>query len=188
MQVPLDISFQNCEPSEAIRSEVERHAARLEKFSDRITSCNVTIVAPQSRHQKGGLFKIDIRVAMPSHQDVIANKTHGDASVHEHFAVAIKDAFDAAQRQIEDAVRKTRGDVKPHAVEDHGHVTKFLAGEDCGFIETADGREVYFHRNSVLEGGFDRLKVGSEVRFVEEIGEKGPQASTVRVIGKHHLE
>lgn len=188
MQVPLDISFQNCEPSEAVRFEVERQAARLEKFNDRITSCNVTVIAPQSRHQKGGLFKIDIRVAMPSHKDIIVTNTHGDASAHEHFAVAIKDAFGAAQRQVEDAVRKMRGDVKPHEVEDHGHITKFLAGENYGFIETADGREVYFHRNSVLDDAFDRLTVGSEVRFVEEIGEKGLQASTVRLIGKHHLE
>jgi cold shock CspA family protein/ribosome-associated translation inhibitor RaiA len=188
MQTPIDISFQNSEPSEEIRAEVERHAEHLEKFHDRITSCNVTVIAPQSRHQKGGLFKIDIRVAMPSHKDIIVTRTHGDAPEHERFAVAIKDAFSAAQRQVEDAVREMRGQIKPHAEEDHGHVAKFLAGENCGFIETADGREVYFHRNSVLDDAFDRLTVGSEVRFVEEMGEKGPQASTVRLIGKHHLQ
>lgn len=187
MQVPLDISFQNSEPSEAIRAEVEKHATRLERFSDRITSCNVTVVAPQTRHRKGDLFKIDIRIAMPGHKDVIVTKTHGDAPEHEHFAVAIKDAFGAAQRQIEDAVREMRGQVKPHEAEDHGRVTKFIAGEDCGFIETADGREIYFHRNSVLDDAFNALSVGSEVRFVEEMGDKGPQASTVRAIGKHHL-
>ena len=65
-------------------------------------------------------------------------------------------------------------------------MTKFLAGEDCGFIETADGREIYFHRNAVLDGAFDRLSVGSEVRFIEEQGDKGAQASTVRLVGKHH--
>lgn len=188
MQTPLDISFQNSEPSEAIRSEVERQAKRLEKFHDRITSCNVTVIAPQSRHRKGDLFKIDIRIAMPLQTDIIVTKTHEDAAEHEHFAVAIKDAFSAAQRQIEDAVRKMRGDVKPHEQEDHGHVAKFLAGEDHGFIETADGREIYFHRNSVLDDAFDRLRVGSEVRFVEEIGDKGAQASTVRLVGKHHLQ
>ncbi|MGO9847760.1 MAG: cold-shock protein [Methylocella sp.] len=66
-------------------------------------------------------------------------------------------------------------------------MSKFVAGDDYGFIETSDGREVYFHRNSVLDNAFDRLTVGSEVRFVEEIGQKGPQASTVRLVGKHHL-
>lgn len=58
-------------------------------------------------------------------------------------------------------------------------MAKFLAGGDYGFSETADGRQIYFHRNSVLDWDFNRLTVGSEVRFTEEIGEKGPQASTV---------
>src|SRR5664279_2805496 len=172
MQLPLDITFENSEPSEAIRSEVEKQAKRLEKFSDRVTSCHVAVIAPQTRHRKGGLFKIDIRVAMPEHKDIIVTKTHGDAPEHAHVAIAIKDAFAAAQRQIEDAVREMRGQVKPHEAEYHGRVTKFIAGEDCGFIETADAREVYFHRNSVLDGTFDALRVGSEVRFVEEMGDK----------------
>jgi cold shock CspA family protein/ribosome-associated translation inhibitor RaiA len=188
MQVPLDISFQNCEPSEAIRSEIERHASRLEKFHDHITACHVAVTAPSTRHHEGNLFSIRIRVAMPQHKDIVVTKTHGDMPQHEHIKVAIKDAFALAQRQIEDAARDMRGQVKQHEPQQaRGRVARFLAGEDCGFIETADGREIYFHRNSVLEGAFDRLTVGSEVRFVEEMGEKGPQASTVHLIGKHHL-
>ena len=103
MQVPLDITFQNSEPSETIRSEVERQAKRLEKFHDRITSCHVTVVAPTMRRRKGELFAINIRVAIPHHKDILDSKTHGDAPEHEHVMVAIKDAFAAAQRQIEDA-------------------------------------------------------------------------------------
>ncbi len=80
-----------------------------------------------------------------------------------------------------------RGGRSWHPVESHGRVAKFLGGGDCGFIETPDGREIYFHRNAVLNGAFDRLTVGSEVRFVEDEGVKGPQASTVRLVGKHHL-
>src|ERR1700732_2289280 len=53
MQVPLDITFQNSEPSETIRSEVERQAKRLEKFHDRITSCHVTVIAPTMQHRIG---------------------------------------------------------------------------------------------------------------------------------------
>src|SRR5262245_57611564 len=93
MQVPLKISFENSEPSESIRSEIERHAKRLEKFHDRITSCKVAVIAPQSRHRKGDLFKIDIRIAMPEHKDVLVTKTHSDVPAHEHVTVAIKDAF-----------------------------------------------------------------------------------------------
>ena len=109
MQVPLDITFRNSEPSEAIRSEVEKQAKRLEKFHDRITSCHVTVIAPTMKRRHGDLFKIDIRVAMPQHTDVLVSKAHGDAPEHEHVMVAIKDAFAAAQRQIEDAAREKRG-------------------------------------------------------------------------------
>jgi ribosome-associated translation inhibitor RaiA len=101
MQVPLEITFQNSEPSETIRSEVERQAKRLEKFYDRITSCHVTIVAPTMRRRKGELFAINIRVAIPQHKDILVSKTHGDAPEHEHVMVAIKDAFAVAQRQIQ---------------------------------------------------------------------------------------
>ena len=74
----------------------------------------MTVVVPHTRHRNGDLFKIDIRIAMPDHKDVIVSKTHGDAPEHQHVLVAIKDAFAAAQRQVEDCVREMRGQVKPH--------------------------------------------------------------------------
>jgi cold shock CspA family protein len=58
---------------------------------------------------------------------------------------------------------------------------------EFGFLRTSDGREIYFHRNSVLDGGFDKLRPGTAVTFVEEQGEQGPQASTVHVTGKHAM-
>jgi ribosome-associated translation inhibitor RaiA len=109
MQVPLDITFKNSDPSEAIRSEIEKQASRLEKFHDRITSCHVTVTSPSTRHRHGDLFSIDIRIAMPQHKDILVTKTHGGAPEHEHASVAIKDAFAVAQRQIEDAAREMRG-------------------------------------------------------------------------------
>ena len=187
MQTPVDIAFRRCEPSEEIRSEIAAQVQRLEKISDRITSCRIVVNGPQTRHRQGDLFHIELRIALPKHKDVVVDRWHGEAGEREHPRVAIREAFDAAARQVENAMRDLRGEVKEHPVESHGRVKRFLAGKDCGFIEMADGREVYFHRNAVLNGAFDRLAVGSEVRFVEEEGEKGAQASTVRLIGKHHL-
>lgn len=186
MQTPPEIAFNHFEPSDDVRAEVARQVARLEKFSDAITSCHVAVSKP-ARRQHGDLFHVAVRVAMPGHKEVVVDRPHGDAPEHEHAVVALRDAFDAAIRQIEDAVRDLRGDVKQHAEPAHGRVARFLAGEDCGFIETPDGREIYFHRNAVVEGDFDKLETGAEVRFIEEPGEKGAQASTVRIIGKHHI-
>ena len=103
---------------------------------------------------------------------------------HEDVFVALRDAFDAAQRQREDYARRQRGDLKAHEGPPSGRVSKLFPDEGYGFIETAEAVEVYFHKNSVLDDAFGRLKVGSDVEFVEEQGEKGPQASTVRVIDK----
>ena len=187
MQTPVEIAFRHCEPSEEIRAEIAAQMERLEQFSPRIASCRVVVSGPKTRHKRGTLFHIQLRVAMPERKDVIVDQRQGDAGEREHALAAIREAFAAAARQIEDVARDMRGQVKTHVAESRGRVASILAGDDCGFIETADGREIYFHRNAVLNGGFARLSVGSEVRFVEEDGEKGAQASTVRLVGKHHL-
>ena len=164
MQVPLEISFRNCQPSEEVRKEIEEEVQRLEKFFDRITAIAVTVTAPSLLHHRHGQpFEIHIRISLPEHKDVIVSKTHGDVHQHEHISVAIKDAFAAAQRQVEDAVRKMRGIVKHDVALDRGRVASLIAGEDYGFIQTDDGREIYFHRDSVLNEAFDRLSVGAEV-------------------------
>src|ERR1700674_1878961 len=113
MQVRLDITFHNSEPSDAIRSEVEKQAKRLEKFHDRITSCHVTVIAPTMKRRHGDLFKIDICDALPNHKEILVSKAQCEAPEHEHVMVAIKDAFAAAQPQIKDAAREMRGQVKP---------------------------------------------------------------------------
>ncbi|MFZ0557873.1 MAG: HPF/RaiA family ribosome-associated protein [Methylovirgula sp.] len=108
MQVPLEIAFRHCQPSESIKAEIESEARRLEKFFDRITSCRATVIAPNRRH---GAYKIDIYIAMPGHKDIVV-QTRDDVEEHQYVSVAIRGAFDAAQRQIEDAVREMRGDVR----------------------------------------------------------------------------
>jgi len=183
MQTPVEIAFRHYQPSEQVRTEIAAQTRRLEKVSPNITSCHVVVTGPEGRRRNGGQFQVELRIALPSRKDVIVDKRHGDAPEHEHALVAIRQAFDAAKRQLEDTERELRGDVKAHAPEDRGRVTKLIAGGDYGFIETADGREVYLHRNAVLDGAFDRLAVGDEVRFVEGEGIKGPQASSVRLVG-----
>lgn len=182
MQEPTEIAFRHYEPSDEVRAEIDRQVKRLEKFGPRITSCNVVVDGPGTRHREGAQFKVALRIAASERKEIVVSKTHGAAHEREHPLVAIREAFDEAIRQIEDAARQMRGDVKEHAPpESHGRVKKFLAGEGSGFIETPDGRQIYFHRNAVLDGAFDRMVVGSEVRFVEEDGENGPQARIVRL-------
>jgi cold shock CspA family protein len=67
-------------------------------------------------------------------------------------------------------------------------VVRIDPAEEFGFLESGDGQEIYFHRNSVIDQGFARLHVGSRVTYTEEMGEKGAQASTVRLSGKHSMK
>jgi cold shock CspA family protein len=92
-------------------------------------------------------------------------------------------------RKLEDFVRRRRADTKVHDVPLHGRIARLYAYEGYGFIDTAEGIEVYFHRNAVVGGNFDELEVGTEVRFAmpPAEGDKGPQASTVQALGRHHL-
>jgi cold shock CspA family protein len=100
----------------------------------------------------------------------------------EDLEIAIRDAFDAARRKLEDFARRQRGTVKHHEELPHAHISALFPDKGYGFLTTLDNREIYFHEHSVLNYDFKHLKVGMKVRFVEEQGVKGPQASTVTVI------
>jgi cold shock CspA family protein/ribosome-associated translation inhibitor RaiA len=183
MQTPAEITFKNFEPSAHVRERVAREAARLDQFHGRVTGCKVVVERLTSRRRKGDLYQARIHVSMPGGRDVAVTRRQDDAHAHEDVLVAVRDAFDAAQRQIEDAARTLRGDVKSHEPAPAGRIVRFLADESGGFIETDDGREIYFHRNSVVDGSFDRLRIDDRVRFHEEPGADGPQASTVTPAG-----
>ena len=122
---------------------------------------------------------------MPGAELVVKRELSGSLSGGD-LLVVIQDAFDEMHRQIEDFVKRRRGFVKTHDGPARARVARLFLNEGYGFLETGEGREVFFHQNSVRDGEFKHLKVGTEVSFVEELGEKGAQASTVRVVGRHN--
>lgn len=183
MQIPLQVSFRDMEPSQAVETKIRERAVKLERYYDRIMSCRVVVEAPHRRHHHGKLYHVRVDLTVPNGELVVSREPEERHS-HEDVYVAIRDAFDAAQRRLADYARRQRGDIKVHGEPVVSRVSKLFPEEGYGFIETTDGREVYFHRHSVLNGSFARMEVGDEVQFAEEQGEKGPQASTVRMIGK----
>ena len=186
MQLPLQITFRNLEHSDAIEAKIREKATKLERYADNMTSCRVVVEAPHQHHHKGVIYKVNIDITLPGKEIVVNN--HSDLNhAHEDVYVAMRDAFDAARRQLEDYLRKRRGDVKTHDVPPHGRIAQLFPGEDYGMLETIDNREIYFHRNSVLNGEFDKLEIGTSVHFSEEMGEKGPKASSIYIEGKHHI-
>ena len=188
MQVPLQITFRHMASSDAVTTRIRERAEELERVCDRIMSCRVVVECRHPRRHQGNLFRIRIDLKVPG-REIAVGRDPAAHHAHEDVYVAIRDAFDATRRLLEDYVREARGDVKVHAVPDHGRVARLLPEQNCGFIQSADGNEIYFHRNSVTNGGFDKLAVGDEVRFVAQHSEsaEGSQASTVVPLGKHHL-
>ena len=186
MKLPLQIVFRNMVSSAAVEANVRARVDRLEKHYDKIMSCRVMIEEHHQHHQQGNMFQVRVDLKVPG-RELVVSRASGEHHAHEDVYVAIRDAFDAARRQLEDYAQLRRGDVKTHEVAPHGHIAELHPDEGYGKIETTDGRRVYFHKNSVVDEDFANFEIGTEVRFAEEQGERGPQATTVHLIGKHHL-
>lgn len=181
MEMPVQVTFRNMEHSEAIEADVREKAAKLEEFFDRIIGCRVVVEEPHRSHHRGKLVHVRIELTVPG-RELVVSREPAEHHAHEDAYVAVRDAFRAMKRQIEDHVRLLRGDAKRHATPVPARISRLFAEEGYGFIETADGREVYFHRNALVDRPFDHLKVGDAVRFAEEAGEQGPQACSLHVL------
>ena len=190
MQAPLQISHLRSPPSPRLDALVREKAAELERFYPRITSCHVWLEHPGQHHRrgKGAHFRVRIELTVPGKTLVVSR----DPLAHlpnEDVYLATTEAFHEMRRQLQDFARQRRGDVKTAARLPHARVARLHPEEGFGFLETPEGREIYFHRASVLDDGFDQLFVGTEVRFSEEPGDEGPQASTVQIVdGTGHRE
>lgn len=182
MQKPLRLSWHNVDPSEAIAAHVREEVAHLDRLWDRITGCAVTLEAPSRHHRSSGAqYRVRIELSVPRGKLVVGRDPPKSATHADLYAV-VQAAFREARRQLEEYVRRLDARVKAHAPPALATVARLLPEDGFGFLQTPDGREIYFHANSVLRGGFRRLRVGSVVRFVEEAGDDGPQASTVAAV------
>jgi cold shock CspA family protein len=187
LETPVKIDFQGMDANAAMRKAIVERVDNLEQRFGRITACRVVVIAPTAHHQTGGIYEIHIHLSLPDGREVNVAKTPQNDERHANSAYAINDAFKRARRRLQDQVRRLQGKVKVHEPEPSGAVVRIDADGGFGFIETSDGREIYFHRNSVLNDGFLRLDIGMRVTFAEALGEKGPQATTVRIPGKHGM-
>jgi cold shock CspA family protein/ribosome-associated translation inhibitor RaiA len=182
MQIPLKIAFEDgLDPSDALRARIEREAKKLEQFSSHIIGCRVTVGKLSGRHRQGNLFQVRLQLTLPAGKDIVADRNAAADHTHEDAFVAVRDAFAAARRRLQDRERRMSGQVKVHEPPPEGRVSRIFPEQGYGFIAADDGREIYFHRNAVVNDAFPRLAEGARVRFAETEGDKGPQASTVHV-------
>jgi cold shock CspA family protein len=201
--IPVQVTFRNLAHDEALEQEIRDRVSWLEQFYAGVIRCHVLVEVPHRRRHDGRHFHLRIDVTVPGGPPIVVShepSLHGRSKdfeedthrkedeiqgVHRYATVAIHEAFDIARRRLEDFAREQRGTVKAHEVPAQGEVVELSKADGYGFIQAGEQR-VYFNRASVLDDAFDAVTIGTPVAFVEENGEKGPQASTVRLLGKHH--
>lgn len=183
MQIPLQITFRNMEASEPLESYIRERAAKLDSICENMVGCRVVVEAPPKHQRKGGLFHASIDITLPKETIVINREPDLHKSYHDAHVV-VRDVFDTAQRKLRDFVSRQKGEVKAHEEMAQGKISELYPYEDYGRIVTGSGDDIYFHRNSLINAEFADLVLGDEVRFVEEQGNEGPQATSVRVVGK----
>lgn len=198
MQLTPAITFRGVERTSALENEVMTRLRTLETYYQGIMGCRVLVELVQRHHELGNRYHVRIDLTVPGEEIVVAHEASLRASTRgagakkitrlaepdperKHAGVAIREAFDIARRRLQDYARRQRGTVKTAVRQARGRVSQLFPIDLYGYIEAEDGHEVYFQKSSVLKDAFDRLTVGSAVSFVEEPGEKGPQASTVRL-------
>ena len=137
MKQPLQINFRDIPPSDAVEDRVREKAVSLDKFYDQIMACSVMIEAPHGHHHKGNLYHVRIDLTVPN-GEIVVNRDPKENHAHEDVYVAIRDAFDAARRKLQDYARKQRGDVKSHEVPPHGTISEVVPYEDFGRIVYRD--------------------------------------------------
>lgn len=185
MQVPPQISFHGIDQSDYNEDYIRERIARLEHLHDAIISCRVVVERPHRHRHTANPFRCRIELSLPRKRELVASKEE-NAERHVELRTVVAHAFDAMEKQLRSAAseheRRVPELAPEHDEHPHGLVVRLFSEEGYGFIKTLDGREFYMHRNSVLHDQFDQLRVGTAVRFVSELGEKGPQASTVQPV------
>jgi ribosomal subunit interface protein len=176
MIIPLQITGHGIQLSEEMREEITERANKLDRFYDRIMRCRVLVEEPKRHPHEGRLYSVHIIMTVPGGEIVTKREQNDD------LWVAMRNSFNAAQRKLEDFSREQRGDVKIHEQQPRGRISALFPEQGYGFLISPEGYDVYFHENSVLNRDFEKLTVGMEVSFSEEMGDKGPQASSVIVL------
>jgi len=182
MDRPVDIAFHNCQHSDAVEAEIRRHVEKLEKRFPHLTGCRVSVEALHNQHRTGNVFDVHIVLSVPGRDLAVSRAPHHakDRYAHPDIQTSIRDAFRAAERQLEAYKGRPGQDVTPpNGSAMTGQVAQMLPEADHGFILNNLGTQLYFHRDSLTRGGFEKLHVGDKVHYVEEEGDAGPVATKV---------
>lgn len=181
MDIPLELSFRHVDKTERVEAQIRDRADKLEQFHSRLISCRVAVEQPHTHQRSGNPYRVRIEVRVPPGHDLVVNARPKD--MHDSLERVISDAFQAMERQLKEQAERQRMEVKHHDVE-AALVIRLFRDQDYGFLKTPEAREIYFNRAAMVGQDWERLEIGTQVRFEESMGEMGPQATSVHIIDK----
>ncbi|MBZ8180119.1 HPF/RaiA family ribosome-associated protein [Oscillatoria salina] len=186
MKIPLEISYRGVDKSEAIESLIRQKASKLEQVCNYMNSCRVIVEKIHEHPKSGSPYRVRIDMTVPPGHELAVDKSPDAGKQYEPLDAVIRDAFEAARRQLKELTEKQRGDVKFHPEQAmEAVVTKLFPEQDYGFLQPLSGQEeVFFHRNSVINNDFDRIRVGTGVQFAALQDDQGVRATTVQIVSK----
>ncbi len=184
MRPILEVNYRNVDKTTQVEELIEEKVGKLQEVCGDLVSCRVSIERPQQHQRSGNPFRVRLALKVPG-KEIVTTRESSEGDMHDPLPKVIRDAFAAARRQLKEYMKRKQGEVKVHPAQAvQAVVARLFPGQGYGFLKTLDGRDIYFHRNSLPGGEFDRLEIGTGVRFEEEMGEKGPQATTVQIVNK----
>ncbi|HSE39243.1 MAG TPA: HPF/RaiA family ribosome-associated protein [Acidobacteriota bacterium] len=200
MQLPVQITFRNISRSREVEFRILSKVSDLEIYYPRIMGCRVVIDRPHRRHRDGNPYVIKIDITVPGKEisvnrqpsiykerkdfhDTRISKSEEINLEQKQMEAAINEAFNAARRMLQDHIRKQRGAIKTHEEIPHATVTKLFRRKGYGLLKTANGRQLLFEKQNVLNSDYQNLKIGTKVTYLEEETGKGPEATLIRIVG-----
>lgn len=175
MQIQPCITFLDVPQSQAIESDIRKRIDKLEVFYPHLMRCDVVVKQELKHSHQGKLYRPRITVSVPG------EKINVNHACNEDVYIALRDAFNAVKRKLQDFSRRQRGDIKHHALPLRGRVARIFSEEGFGFIDANDN-EYYFSAFNVSNTDFDGLKPGMLVEFLEDNSAEGAQAKRVILI------
>jgi len=184
MKVPLEIAFKGIRNTDELDALIREEAAKLERVCGYISSCRVIVEMRQKHQTTGSPYRVRIDMTVPPGHELVMKQESGQGDMHDPVEIVIKNVFESAARQLRKLVEQQRGDTKAHPEQEvMAVVYRLFPDQEYGFLRTVDSQQdIYFHKNSVLHHDFDRLVVGTGVRYTAQEGEQGPQATAVQIV------
>jgi hypothetical protein len=182
MEIPLELAFHGLDHSDWAETEIRKRVGKLVRLHDRMTAVRVRVELEGRQHRTGNLFVVRIEMRLPGSADlVVSQEPHRAKQKYREptLRTAIRDAFEAAERQLLDTKRQMNGDVRSHEAEMRGQISQLFPDQDRGFLINNAGSQLYFTRDALMRGDFDNLRPGDPVYYVEITGDTGPIAKKV---------